>query len=254
MRYIKRHGKIGSGNSLPHLFLHRLFPLLALVTAGHSFANGDVTSQISQALTAGLNQQVHRWQTNHPGRWRPHQLEITMPVGVERLQACTQPLEISNNADRFPGGQQQRQIKCTSPSWVLFARAEVTMKAQVPITAKKLSKGAVIDAESIRWRTITIEARHQSIVMSKQELIGQQTKRGIRSDSPILKSLVTAPLWVKRGELIILQAGTEDFVATSEGVALESGSEGQRIRVRNSKSGKVVSGIVIEKGKVQTFY
>ena len=177
-----------------------------------------------------------------------------MPVSVERLPPCAQPLEISNNADRFPGGQQQRQIKCDSPSWLLFARAEVIMKAQVPITAKKLSKGAVIDADSLRWRTITIEARHQSIVMSKQELIGQQIKRGIRSDSPILKSLVTAPLWVKRGELIILQAGTKGFVATSEGVALESGSEGQRIRVRNSKSGKVVSGIIVEKGKVQTFY
>ena len=65
-------------------------------------------------------------------------------------------------------------------------------------------------------------------------------------------SLLENPELVKRGDLITLLVRSHGFTASTKGTALESGKKGQRIKVSNASSTKVVEGIVIESGVVET--
>jgi flagella basal body P-ring formation protein FlgA len=58
-------------------------------------------------------------------------------------------------------------------------------------------------------------------------------------------------LLVKRGSQVILRAGAGMFEVNVVGKALSDAAEGERVRVKNVKSQRIVEGYVMADGSVQ---
>lgn len=88
--------------------------------------------------------------------------------------------------------------------------------------------------------------------MTMDEILGMAVKRRIQQGHAISWSLLESPEIVKRGDIVTLLIRTNGFSASAQGKAMENGIKGQQIKVENNSSGKIIEGIVIESGVVET--
>ena len=77
-----------------------------------------------------------------------------------------------------------------------------------------------------------------------------QPRASISADRPIRSSELAEPIVIKRGELVEMRYQTPHMTIKTSGVALEDGSVGSAIRVKNEKSEKAVTARVEAAGRV----
>ncbi|WP_169307151.1 flagellar basal body P-ring formation chaperone FlgA [Ferrimonas sediminicola] len=236
----------GSGSSL--------LALLLLLTLPPQSRADSAPQQIQARIASALADEVSRWQQQHPGQWRQHTIEVSLPSGATALSPCLRPLLLEGETGRFPVGRQHRRVSCTDPAWSLTVRAEVRLAARIPVTRSKIMAGTLVTRELLRWQERALSTADGDVMMSLDNILGQRARRGIRAGSPLKAHQLLPPLMVERGQQVVMVAGDDQFTATTLGVALEAGSRGEVIRVKNSRTGKIVSARITERGKVATFF
>jgi len=86
---------------------------------------------------------------------------------------------------------------------------------------------------------------------------------GVGAAAPAMRALAStgldralveaeAPLLGERGDQVLIRVEADGVAASMTGEALQSGSKGEGIRVRNHSSGKVITAWVVERGIVET--
>ena len=83
--------------------------------------------------------------------------------------------------------------------------------------------------------------------------IGKVTTRPIQTGRPLLSRLLRARTVIQRGQTITMLARQAGFEVRSMGESLMDGAIGQRIKVRNRRSKRIVEGIVNEDGVVYIY-
>ena len=81
-------------------------------------------------------------------------------------------------------------------------------------------------------------------------LEGMATRRTIREGDVIRQNMLTAPQLIKRGDQVRIVARREQIEVSMAGEALDNGTRGALIRVRNS-SGTQIRARVIDAGTVE---
>ena len=75
--------------------------------------------------------------------------------------------------------------------------------------------------------------------------------RPLRPGQVLQKRLLAAPVLVKRGEVVVIEARSGPIQVTASGEALEPGRQGDVVRVRNVNTGKIIRARVVDTGTVQ---
>jgi flagella basal body P-ring formation protein FlgA len=99
-----------------------------------------------------------------------------------------------------------------------------------------------------RVHTVTV---HVDVVHDPAMVIGMQLKRQIQAGVPIPVSELMQPTQITRGDPVRLQLEVGALSLTGQGVALESGAIGERIRVRNVSTQAVLEAEVVGPGVVR---
>ena len=120
----------------------------------------------------------------------------------------------------------------------------------VPVTNRRMLKGELIGSQDIVWIKTPSERIQPDIVMHPDDLIGKTPKRGLRSGSPIRSSDVQRPVIVKKGSLVTMILKTPMMTLTSQGQAIDNGSDGDVIRLTNTQSNTVIQAVVSGPGVV----
>ena len=100
-------------------------------------------------------------------------------------------------------------------------------------------------------RTAVLEAAIRELIDSQAAGIGLEVRRNISQGAPLIKSSIQQPMAIKRGEIVTIAAKAGTITVNTTGSALNDGRLGQKIRVRNSQSNRVITGRVVAEGKVQ---
>ena len=104
----------------------------------------------------------------------------------------------------------------------------------------------------ITWESLNISQIRQSYYTLSEQIIGQEVKRNIGRGSAFINSALDAPTLIKRGESVELQSALGGIQVIANGTALGDGRLGQKIRIKNNQSERIVTGTVIASGKVAT--
>ena len=67
---------------------------------------------------------------------------------------------------------------------------------------------------------------------------------------PVLSNMLKQPIILRRGESVSLLARSPTFEVRMEGKALMDGAVGDRVKVRNLRSKRIVEGRITETGTV----
>ncbi|EXJ16900.1 flagellar basal body P-ring formation chaperone FlgA [Imhoffiella purpurea] len=168
-----------------------------------------------------------------------------------RLHRCAH----TPTAQMAPGGRTSGSttvnVRCSSPvSWSIFVPVTIERYADAVVVARPISSRQTIQRDDLRIERTEMTMLAGGYFSDLESVVGLQTRRSLTPGQVVLPGHLTQPRLVERGQLVTLYATRPGLSVHMKGIALEDGREGERIRVRNRSSKRIVEGIVDARGEV----
>jgi flagella basal body P-ring formation protein FlgA len=176
--------------------------------------------------------------------------------GAEHLSVSVFPLDERINVQACPTGYQfeisnQKAIKtystikasCEQSDWYLFLNVKVEQLKQVVITNETLSPGTLLTQQNLTIADINTQKLRHTTFTNVEELIGARLKYRVRPGQPVTPNMVC---FVCKGDVITLAARAQGLSISTKGIAQQDGNKGDTIKVKNSRSDKVVLAKVMD--------
>lgn len=188
----------------------------------------------------------------HRDRQEPAKIRLQAPDPRLRLAKCRAALEAFLPSGARPVGNTSVGVRCPdAKTWTLYLSANVRVYDQVLVASRFLRRRAILSAADFRPERRELSALPGGYETDPQQLIGRQLQRALMVGKVISPRAVKMPPAVRRGETVTLIAGQSGIEITSSGIALSDASIGERLRVRNESSERVVEGEVIADRRVK---
>ena len=165
-----------------------------------------------------------------------------------RLSVCDQALEINEGRPlNLNRGRQTVKVSCHGSSpWRIYVPVELTRRQQAVVAARPLASGDVITAADLSLATVDANRARQRYYTDPRELVGMMATQPLQSGQLITARNLGVNAVVDRGDMVSIQAGTRGFVVGSTGEVQGRAGVGQRVRVKNIRSGKVIEAVVVD--------
>jgi len=129
-------------------------------------------------------------------------------------------------------------------------RGNVFRSAKVPVLARAMRHGQVIADTDVTWIDVRAGAVDPSVVNDPGSLIGKTPRSAVRAGEMLRQADLVAPIVIAKGELVTMVLTTSSMALTATGRAVENGSDGQSIKVQNTRSKVTVEGVVAGPNRV----
>ncbi len=168
-----------------------------------------------------------------------------------RLARCDAGLEAWLPPGSRLAGNTSVGIRCggTQP-WSLFVPARVSLLESVVVARGFLARGTEIGPEHIEIAERDITASGHGYLDDPELAIGMVLKQPLQGGLVLTPAMIERPRLVRRGDEVVIVSRTGNFEVRMAGSALSDGAEGDRIRVRNNKSKRIIEGRVTAHGAV----
>jgi flagellar basal body P-ring formation protein FlgA len=123
-------------------------------------------------------------------------------------------------------------------------------KPMAVIPTQTIYPGELIDAGRLEEVEVTNPALTGDYATSTAQVIGKVTSRTLLAGRVILVSTLREPYAVERGKAVRIVFTNGLLTITAGGAPLENAAVGDLIKVRNTDSGVIVSGTVMEDGTI----
>ena len=122
---------------------------------------------------------------------------------------------------------------------------------ELPVAVARLATGTVVRADDVRLARVSVATVHSEVLHATGDVVGLQLRRAVVAGQPFAVADLMRPALVQRGSNVQMQLQAPGLSVLAQGVALESGATGERIRVLNPSSRAVVVAEVIGPGRVR---
>ncbi len=166
------------------------------------------------------------------------QIEISAIDPRIKIKSCDQLLKIST-PKKHKSRNINVQISCDSPnSWRIFVTAKISQVIPVVVAQRYIAKGSPLSSDNlmvISKETFKIRGEY---ITALDKLTGVKATKSI-SKGKIINRKNTC--LVCKGEQVIINANANNFNIQTSGIALMDGIKNQTIKVKNSRSGRIIS-------------
>lgn len=180
-----------------------------------------------------------------------YQCEVSFPTLTSNfsLPACNEDWQLALLRPLQPG-RNGLEISCSSPWWKQNVALQLHAYTEVAVLTQPVTIGHVLSEADINMVRHDIGAISKEFFTDADAVIGQQIRRQLRAGTILNADMLNNPIVINRGEQVTIRTQKPGISIEMKGVALEQGRSGERIRVRNDRSGKVVTGTVAAAGLV----
>lgn len=133
----------------------------------------------------------------------------------------------------------------------LTVPAHLDVWSDVIVTTRPLGKYEPIGENDIRIEKMNLARVSSSVIDSADDVFGRRTKRNIAANCILRKDMVEIQPIVKRGEMVQVLAESPILKISVKGIAKQDGAKGDRIKVVNIRSKKVIYARVVDGRTVQ---
>ncbi|SKA61836.1 flagella basal body P-ring formation protein FlgA [Succinivibrio dextrinosolvens DSM 3072] len=156
---------------------------------------------------------------------------------------------------------QNSEIKKSNVVRITCSRKENPYVINIPVTvsvlrasvvaASNIQRGNVITSSMVEDAFVNENTTAASIINDKNQIIGSKAKKDIRAGEQFKISDITL---IAKGDIVTIEASSKNLYIKTQGIALEEGKLNDTIQVRNSKTNKIVTGIVEGPGIVRVIF
>lgn len=124
-------------------------------------------------------------------------------------------------------------------------RGWVSVMTNVVVASRTLDRNEVIRDGDVRIDRLDLSRLHTSTLESLTAVVGKRVTRKIPEGAVLMPDDLDRPLWVTRGDSVLIVAQSPWFRVTTKGVARNDGARGEAVRVLNISSKREVVGKVV---------
>jgi len=158
-------------------------------------------------------------------------LQVSMP-----LPPPPPPLPVQANA---PVGGQGKPLNSGA------APAVAPVSKTVVVPKKLIQRGTVIEADMLEEVSQTGGQVDNSLLQSIKDALTAEAVRDLSAGQALRSSDVRRAILVKQGQLVTMTVGDKSgFLITVRVEALQDGRMGEQVRLKNTESGRQISGVV----------
>jgi flagella basal body P-ring formation protein FlgA len=205
-------------------------------------------AQSPDAIRAAAEQAVRQHYALPGNRVVVHAETLDMRL---KLDDCAQPL-IATVPDRAtPPSHMSVQVQCTQPrNWSVRVPVQLQLFRTVLVTSHALRRGDGLNLTDVHPEERDITRLGYGYVENLQQVAGRTLSRALPKDTVLSPGALGGRRMVRAGDHVQLVARLGSIEVRADGVALGSGDNGARLRVRNENSGKIVDAMVSAPGVV----
>ena len=96
-----------------------------------------------------------------------------------------------------------------------------------------------------------VSSLRQGYILNLDHVVGKKTTRPLQPNRVISVNALKAAAAVDKGDAVVISARGKSISVRMPGIALEDGAIGQQIRVRNTRSQRIVHARVTAPGQVE---
>ena len=169
-----------------------------------------------------------------------------------RLAQCTAPLATRIDPPRGTAARLLVRVSCDAPvRWSVFVPVQIESTTEVLVLRRQRARGDRLVPDDVRPELRRISGVSENYVKSAAELDGYRLRRPLPAGALLQRESLEPALSVLRGSAVVLVADSGTFRIESEGRALADAAPGQRVRVQNLTSLKIVEGVADNRGVVR---
>jgi flagella basal body P-ring formation protein FlgA len=171
-----------------------------------------------------------------------------------RLAQCSQPLEVFTPPGAREVGAISVGVRCQGARpWSIYHKASIRRYQEVTVLKHSARQGAILTPSDI---TLTRKdaAQLRGARLSPEQIVNKPLRKSLPAGTVLTADHLTRLRLIKRGQKVLIRAHSANFEVSMSGVALMDGEEGQRIRVRNEESKRIVEGTVSGENVVSVTY
>ena len=154
------------------------------------------------------------------------------------------------------------KVSCEAKnSWTIFVKTNINTSRQKKIKVSNTSEILVLNksiekGNYIKKSDLTfIKSPKKNIFYnSKEELIGRKVKQNLKKGQYIQPRHLFAKYLVNEGDPVIIVSKFKNAEVSTGGIAIKSGNIGDILEVKNTRSGKVIKGILKKNKIINVFF
>ncbi len=153
------------------------------------------------------------------------------------IKPCQVPLK-ANIPENTSRRNVNVKITCDdSTPWYMYLPSKIERSFAVLVSTTTIEKGDVLTTQNIAIKYIAKNKIRGEKLTDINAVLGSKAEKRIGEDNTITKRNVCL---VCKGDAITIIAKTENFMIKTKGTALSSGNLNQQIRVKNTRSGRII--------------
>lgn len=179
---------------------------------------------------------------------------IYIPSAVSTSALCASAPQItSSTSPEMALSRMNFVVTCPgNAGWKYNVAVRPDVSVPVVMPKSLIARDTVIKADDLQLKKFNISNQREGLMTNMDEAIGLTSKRALQPGKPITRSELVQPVLVKRDQPVMIISHTAGITASMPGVALKNGRKGDVIKVRNSSSQRIISGVVDDTGVVTT--
>ena len=226
----------------------RKFWLLLTIVTPTALAGVQSMEVVRQAISRYLVSNLQR-------QYRDFDVRVASLDSRLQLPECSNALSVTTLRDQVPVGDLALRVRCQGEHpWTIYARAHVSLFKRVLVTNRPLAKGTPLTSTMVALKRRDIATLRQGYIERPELVVGRYLKRSLPAGHVLTPALLAAAKVIRKGEAVVIRAQARGLDVRMGGHALMDGEQGQRIRVINDRSRRVVEAIVHGPGEVHVFF
>lgn len=230
-------------NNSTRYFMSNLLVLLAITTLSTNVYSKEYHSLEDISRTAhdfALNQ------IQNPDE------EIQINVGHLdprlSLHRCEMPLEAFSQGYETRQGRSTVGVRCTDHKpWSLYVPIAIKNFKSIVILKQSAARNTVLTEADISLEKMNINRLSSGYFSDINQVKGKILTQSLSQGAVLTNNHIKLPMAINRGQLVTLIAKNSVIEVRAEGKAMSKGAIGERIKVKNMKTKRIVEGVIIDK-------
>jgi len=157
---------------------------------------------------------------------------------------------LSIKLDQFTGRNFSALVQYNNNKEDLISGTYVAF-ALVPVASRYIKQGEIIQTNDLSFTRIRLDNVRSDFAIDLDNVVGYQSNKQIASGSVIKTSDLTRPLVLKINDPVNITYSSGAISLKTSGIALGSGAIGDTIKVKNTTTGTILLGQIVNKNTVK---
>jgi len=128
---------------------------------------------------------------------------------------------------------------------------QLVAMADTVVLTHHLRPGTILTGDDVRTARLHAALLHGNIALTEEDAVGQALRHDMPAGQPLSAGDVMRPRLVERNDVVRMSLEAGGIVLAAQGIAMEEGGMGDRIRVQNPASRAVVIAEITGSGTVR---